>query len=141
MDGNPWLHDPTSENTDSERADQATGGGAEHDGIGNQINNALGDFDNKLTQLNEELESKRSELADLEDLIATTEKAQAKAFKDLLSKNPQIKKMLGQQKKRSARRRKSKSEQQSTDQSDQSDRDDRDDKAPPMPGQLPPSIF
>ena len=135
MESNPWLKDPTAGNSESDRAE-------EPDGIGNQINNALGDFDSKLTQLNDELESKRSELADLEDLIATTEKAQAKAFKDLLSKNPQIKKMLGQQKKRSVRRRKVKAEeQQSTDQSDRDDRDDRDDKTPPMPGQVPPSIF
>ena len=95
----------------------------------------MGDFDTKLAQLNEELESKRSELADLEDLIAVTEKSQAKAFKDLLSKNPQIKKMLGQQKKRSVRRRKAKAEEKSTDQTDRSD------DTPSMPGQLPPSIF
>jgi len=71
-------------------------------------------------------------------MIAVTEKAQAKAFKDLLSKNPQIKKMLGQQKKRSTRRRKAKAEEKSTDQTDQSDRAD---DTPSMPGQTPPSIF
>ncbi len=124
MDSNPWLN-PTAGNTDSSRVE-------EPDGIGNQINNALGDFDAKLTRLNEELESKRSELADLEDLITLTEKAQAKAFKDLLSKNPQIKKMLGQQKKKSTRRRKPKAAPQPTDQAD---------KTPPMPGQLPPDQF
>ncbi len=124
MDSNPWLN-PTASDTDSDRAE-------EPQGIGNQINNALGDFDAKLTRLNEELESKRSELADLEDLITVTEKAQAKAFKDLLSKNPQIKKMLGQQKKKSTRRRKPKAAPQPTDQAD---------KTPPMPGQLPPSQF
>jgi len=84
------------------------------------------------------MESKRSELADLEDLIAMTEKAQAKAFTDLLSKNPQIKKMLGQQKRKNARRRKSKAEPKAPDQADQTDQAD---KTPPMPGQLPPSIF
>ena len=130
MDSNPWLSDPTAEadNTDSDRAEES-------DGIGSQINNALGDFDAKLTRLNEELESKRSELADLADLIAATEKAQAKAFKDLLSKNPQIKKMLGQQKKRSVRRRKAKVDEKTTDQTDRAD------DTPSMPGQLPPSIF
>lgn len=134
MESNPWLSDSTAGSTESDRAE-------EPEGIGSQINNALGDFDGKLTQLNEELESKRSELADLEDLIAVTEKAQAKAFTDLLSKNPQIKKMLGAQKKRSARRRKVKTEQKSTDQADQADQSDEADKTPPMPGQLPPSIF
>lgn len=124
MDSNPWLN-PTAGNTDSSRVE-------EPDGIGNQINNALGDFDAKLTRLNEELESKRSDLADLEDLITLTEKAQAKAFKDLLSKNPQIKKMLGQQKKKSTRRRKPKAAPQPTDQAD---------KTPPLPGQLPPDQF
>ena len=124
MESNPWLN-PTASNTDSDRAE-------EPDGIGSQINNALGDFDAKLTRLNEELESKRSDLADLEDLIAVTEKAQAKAFKDLLSKNPQIKKMLGQQKRKAARRRKPKADPQPTDQAD---------KTPPMPGQLPPDQF
>ncbi len=131
MESNPWLSDPTAGNAESDRAE-------EPEGIGSQINNALSDFDTKLTQLNEEMESKRSELADLEDLVAVTEKAQAKAFTDLLSKNPQIKKMLGAQKKRSARRRKAKTEQKSTDQADQSDRAD---DTPSMPGQLPPSIF
>ncbi len=125
MDSNPWLSDPTADNTDSDRAEES-------DGIGNQINNALGDFDAKLTRLNEELESKRSELADLEDLIAATEKAQAKAFKDLLSKNPQIKKMLGAQKKKTTRRRKPKVASQPTDQADET---------PPVPGQLPPDQF
>ena len=62
MESNPWLSDPTAGNTESDRAE-------EPEGIGSQINNALGDFDTKLTQLNEELESKRSELAELEDLI------------------------------------------------------------------------
>ncbi len=131
MESNPWLSDPTAGSTESDRAE-------EPEGIGSQINNALGDFDGKLTQLNEELESKRSELADLEDLIAMTEKAQAKAFTDLLSKNPQIKKMLGQQKRKNARRRTSKAEQKAPDQADQTDQAD---KTPPMPGQLPPSIF
>ena len=127
MDTNPWLSDPTAEadNTDSDRAEES-------DGIGSQINNALGDFDAKLTRLNEEMESKRSELADLEDLIAATEKAQAKAFKDLLSKNPQIKKMLGAQKKKTTRRRKPKAAPQPTDQTDET---------PPIPGQLPPDQF
>ena len=124
MDSNPWLN-PTAGNTDSSRVE-------EPDGIGNQINNALGDFDAKLTRLNEELESKRSELADLEDLITVTEKAQAKAFKDLLSKNPQIKKMLGTQKKRAARRRKPKA--------DTNQPIDQTDETPPRPGQLPPSL-
>ncbi len=121
MESNPWLN-PTASNTDSDRAE-------EPDGIGSQINNALGDFDAKLTRLNEELESKRSDLADLEDLIAVTEKAQAKAFKELLSKNPQIKKMLGQQKRKAARRRKPKADPQPAD------------NTPPLPGQLPSSQF
>ena len=125
MESNPWLN-PTAGNTDSDRAE-------EPDGIGSQINNALGDFDAKLTRLNEDLESKRSDLADLEDLIALTEKAQAKAFKDLLSKNPQIKKMLGTQKKKTTRRRKPKADtNQPTDQADET---------PSRLGQLPPNQF
>ncbi len=47
MDSNPWLSDPTADNTDSDRAEES-------DGIGNQINNALGDFDAKLTLFNDE---------------------------------------------------------------------------------------
>jgi len=124
MESNPWLN-PTASDTDSDRAEES-------EGIGSQINNALGDFDAKLTRLNEDLESKRSDLADLEDLITLTEKAQAKAFKDLLSKNPQIKKMLGTQKKKTTRRRKPKAAPQPTDQAD---------KTPPLPGQLPPDQF
>ena len=129
MDANPWLSDPTAGNTDSEQSGEQP---EKQDGLGNQINNALGDFDAKLTNLHEELESKRSELADLEDLIAATEKAQAKAFKELLSKNPQIKKMLGTQKKKSTRRRKPKAEPQPTDQAGDT---------PQSPGQLPPHPF
>ena len=126
MERNPWLSDPTADNTDSDRAE-------EPDGIGSQINNALGDFDAKLTQLNENRETKRSELTDLEDMIAVTEKAQAKAFKDLLSKNPQIKKMLGtQKKKKTTRRRKPKAAPQTTDEAN---------GTPPVPGQLPPDQF
>ncbi len=125
MESNPWLSDPTAGNTESDRAE-------EPEGIGNQINNALGDFDTKLTQLNEELESKRSELADLEDLIAVTEKSQAKAFKDLLSKNPQIKKMLGQQKKKTTRRKPKADSKPTTDDSTET---------PPSPGQLPAGPF
>ena len=131
MESNPWLSDPTQDKTASDKTDSDRA--EEPDGIGNQINNALGDFDVKLTRLNEELESKRSELADLEDLITLTEKAQAKAFKDLLSKNPQIKKMLGTQKKKAARRRKPKADtNQPTDQADET---------PYRPGQLPPNQF
>lgn len=127
MDANPWLSDPTAGNTGSDRsADEQDG---RQDGLGNQITNALGDFDAKLTQLHEDLESKRSELADLEDLIAETEKAQAKAFKELLSKNPQIKKMLGQQKKKTTRRRKPKAETKPAA-----------DETPPS-GQMPPDPF
>ncbi len=129
MDANPWLSDPTAGKTDSDHADKQAN---EKDGLGNQINNALGDFDAKLSQLHEELESKQSELADIEDLIATTEKAQAKAFKQLLSKNPQIKKMLGTQKKKTTRRRKPKDETKPTD---------RADDTPPSPDQLPPNPY
>jgi len=62
----------------------------------------------RLTRLHQEFELKRTELSDLEELIETTEKQQAKAFKELLSNNPQIKKLLAGTTKRksSGRRRK-----------------------------------
>ncbi len=106
MDANPWLSDPTDATPDIDRADKG-------DSLGDQIDSAIGDFDAKLTRFHEELEQKRSELTDLEALIEETEKLQAKAFKDLLSKNKLIKKMLApgkssKPKKSTPRRRKTK---------------------------------
>ena len=87
MDANPWVSEPTDAATGSDDATQS-------DSLGDQINSAIGDFDAKLTRFHEELEQKRSELSDLESLIEETETLQAKAFKELLSKNKQIRKML-----------------------------------------------
>ncbi|MCH7799017.1 MAG: hypothetical protein IID28_11330, partial [Planctomycetes bacterium] len=87
MDANPWVSEPTDAATGSDDATQG-------DSLGDQINSAIGDFDAKLTRFHEELQQKRSELSDLESLIEETETLQAKAFKELLSKNKQIRKML-----------------------------------------------
>ncbi len=87
MDANPWLSDPTDAERDTNDARQGIS-------LGDQIDSAIGDFDAKLTRFHEDLQQKRSELSDLEALIEETEKLQAKAFKELLSKNKQIRKML-----------------------------------------------
>ncbi len=108
MDANPWLSDPTEVAQDIDHT-------AEGDSLGDQIDSAIGEFDAKLARVLEELDLKRSEVADLEALIEETEKLQAKAFKDLLSKNKQIRKMLApgktaRSKKSATRRRKTKSD-------------------------------
>ncbi len=99
MNGNDWMGESTSAETDHV---------VEQDSLGEQIDQAIGELDTKLTRLHQELDLKRTELADLEALIEVTEKRQAKAFKELLSNNPQIKKLLSGKPKRksSGRRRK-----------------------------------
>ncbi len=94
-----WMDESTSAETDHV---------VEPDSLGEQIDQAIGELDAKLTRLHQELDLKRTELSDLEVLIEATEKRQAKAFKELLSNNPQIKKMLTSKTKRksSGRRRK-----------------------------------
>ena len=99
MDGDQWMGESTSAETDHVE---------EADSLGEQIDQAIGDLDTKLSRLHQELDLKRNELSDLEVLIEATEKRQAKAFKELLSSNPQIKKLLAGKPKRksSGRRRK-----------------------------------
>ncbi len=87
MDAKPWLSDPTNAAKNIDHADKG-------DSLGDQIDSAIGDFEAKLTRFHEELDLKRTEVSDLEALIEETEKLQAKAFKILLSKNKQIRKML-----------------------------------------------
>ncbi len=97
MDHNEWMGESTSAETDHV---------VEPDSLGEQIDQAIGDLDTKLTRLHQELDLKRTELSDLEALIQATEKQQAKAFKELLSNNPQIKKLLtGKTKRKSSGRR------------------------------------
>lgn len=73
--------------------------------LGEQIDDAIGEFDRRLNDLREALENKKAEIADIEHEIDTIEKDQAKAFKDLLSGNPAIKRMLGTGNRRRANRR------------------------------------
>ncbi len=68
--------------------------------LGEVIDKALGDFDARLARLREQFEQKRAEVADLEVEIAELEKDQAKAFKELLSSNRHIKRMLAPKPKR-----------------------------------------
>ena len=97
MDGDQWMGESTSAETDHVE---------ERDTLGEQIDQAIGDLDTKLTRLHQEFDLKRAELSDLEALIEATEKQQAKVFKELLSNNPQIKKMLtGKTKRKSSGRR------------------------------------
>ena len=75
--------------------------------IGEQIDHAMGDFANRLSQLREALVTHKSEIIEIESEIEKVEKDQAKAFKGLLSENPTIKKMLGATRRRTSRRQKS----------------------------------
>ena len=76
--------------------------------LGEVIDQALGNFDAKLAQLREQVEERRAEVSDMEQEIVNLEKEQARAFKDLLSSNKHIKKMLAPKTKRktSSRRKK-----------------------------------
>ena len=62
--------------------------------IGEQIDSALGEFENRLAQLRDVLDDKKHEITEIEAQIEAVEKDQAKAFKSLLSDNPAIKKIL-----------------------------------------------
>ena len=64
------------------------------DSLGEQIDDAIGDFERRLSQLRDDLENHKTQIIDIEAEIENTEKDQAKAFKSLLSDNPAIKKML-----------------------------------------------
>lgn len=63
--------------------------------IGDTINRAIGEYDARIARLKDELDEKKREIKTIERDIARIEKEQAKAFKDLLGANPQIKKILG----------------------------------------------
>lgn len=76
----------------SELWEEDGGGGDET--LGERIDTALGRFEEKLAGLREELEIRKATISDLESEIAAVEKQQAKAFKDLLSGNSEIKKLL-----------------------------------------------
>ncbi len=62
--------------------------------IGDQVNQALGEFEARLDRLKEQLDGKLSESKELEAEIVRVEKEQAKAFKQLLKANPEIRKIL-----------------------------------------------
>ncbi len=62
--------------------------------LGLQIDQAIGEYDTRLAKLRETLQERRSEVRELEVEIAEMEKEQAKAFKDLLASNPQIRRLF-----------------------------------------------
>ncbi|MHC4080433.1 MAG: hypothetical protein ACYS15_00800 [Planctomycetota bacterium] len=102
-----WWRKPADSAAAAETAPQAgpeISGTFEDDveskSLGEVIDQALGDFDSKLAQLKEQLEQRRAEVTDLEVEIADLEKDQAKAFKDLLSSNKHIKRILAPKSKR-----------------------------------------
>ncbi len=84
--------------------------------IGEQIDGAIGEFDAHLTKLRLELEQKQAEAVDLERQIEQIMKEQAKAFKQLLTRNPMIKEMLSPK----AKRRTMRSRKTSSDAADES---------------------
>jgi hypothetical protein len=74
--------------------------------LGEEIDRALGEFERALARLREELGDRRQECGELEKRIAEVERQQARAFKDLLGRNAQIRRMLSRGGKgRSAARR------------------------------------
>jgi predicted lipid-binding transport protein (Tim44 family) len=83
--------------------------------LGEVIDQALGDYDAKLAQLREQVEERRAELAEMEQEVVDLEKEQAKAFKDLLSSNKHIKKMLAPKPKRKPSSRRKKTSQAQAD--------------------------
>ena len=73
--------------------------------VGRLIDEALGEFNRQLASLENEMAAKQAEIADIQRQITKVQKEEVKAFKRLVGKNPQIKKMIGP-KKASTRRRK-----------------------------------
>ncbi|MHC4776107.1 MAG: hypothetical protein ACYTBR_12705 [Planctomycetota bacterium] len=113
-----WWRKPAGVAAEGETASRAKAeisGSFEDDldskSLGEMVDQALGDFDAKLAQLREQVEEKRAEMADLEETIGNLEKEQAKAFKDLLSSNKHIKRMLAPKPKRRAPSRRKKAPQ------------------------------
>ncbi|MHC4220338.1 MAG: hypothetical protein ACYSU7_17990 [Planctomycetota bacterium] len=104
-----WWRKPAESAVGAEPAPQAgpeISGSFEDDlesdatSLGEVIDKALGDYDSRLAKLREQVEDRRAEVADLEQEIINLEKEQAKAFKDLLSSNKHIKRMLAPKPKR-----------------------------------------
>ena len=85
-------------------AERSMGGGSDSN-IGDQVNQALGEFEARLDRLKEQLEGKLSESKEIEAEIVRVEKEQAKAFKNLLKANPEIRKILGAKAKGRPKRR------------------------------------
>lgn len=73
--------------------------------VGKLIDEALGEFNRQLASLENEMKTKQAEIADIQRQITKVQKEEVKAFKRLVGKNPQIKKMIGP-KKPGTRRRK-----------------------------------
>ncbi len=73
--------------------------------VGKLIDEALGEFNRQLASLENEMKTKQAEIADIQRQITKVQKEEVKAFKQLVGKNPQIKKMIGP-KKGGTRRRK-----------------------------------
>ncbi len=85
-------------------AERSMGGGSDAS-IGDQVNQALGEFEARLARLKEQLEGKLSESKEIESEIVRVEKEQAKAFKGLLKANPEIRKILAAKTKGRPKRR------------------------------------
>lgn len=112
--------EPQPERTDAARAVKiqpamaSTGGRPRSDAgtsltddasVGRLIDEALGEFNRQLASLENEMAAKQAEIADIQRQITKVQKDEAKAFKRLVGKNPQIKKLIGK-KKSGTRRRK-----------------------------------
>ncbi len=74
------------------RADPDEGDG--RGSLGERIDRALGEFERTLGSLKDQLQERRAQVERIESEIAAVEKQQARAFKDLVSGNSQIRKLL-----------------------------------------------
>ncbi len=75
-------------------AARQTGGALDDKSIGEVIDKAIGEIDARLAKLRDQVQEKRAEITDLEHEIKELEKDQVKAFKEMLSTNPMIRRML-----------------------------------------------
>ncbi len=66
--------------------------------VGRLIDEALGEFNRQLASLENEMAAKQAQIADIQRQITKVQKEEVKAFKRLVGKNPQIKKMIGPKK-------------------------------------------
>jgi chromosome segregation ATPase len=117
-----WWRNPADAATGRPAGDQTESGsdasgssGGDDESLGERVDKAIGDFSDRIMNLKEQLEEKQEEIKELEATIDDLEKQQAQAFKELLSSNKHIKKIMAKSTRRRRRSTKTKSKPKTPD--------------------------